>query len=144
MNTTYAVVRDGVVVNMVIIDTSTLGGAGANTGKVSGGGGPGFGGQLFPAVDDVGIGWSWDGVKFTAPPVPEPTPEEQRAAAEQFRDGLLQNANKVTADWRTELALGIISDEDKEKLIKWMQYIKDVKAVDVSTAPEILWPDKPE
>ncbi|HCD1227728.1 TPA: tail fiber assembly protein [Citrobacter freundii] len=133
MNATYAVVSDGVVVNMIIIDTSA---ASDQAGD--------YGGQLVPAKDNAGICWSWDGTAFTAPPVPEPTPEEQRAAAEQFRDGLLQNANKVTADWRTELALGIISDEEKAKLILWMQYIKAVKAVDVSTAPDIDWPEKPE
>lgn len=132
MKTTYAVVRDGVVVNMIIIDPST----------VSAGGGD-YGGQVIQVGGNVGIGWSWNGGKFTAPVVPESAPEEQRAAAEQFRDGLLQNANKITADWRTELALGIISDDDKAKLILWMKYIKAVKAVDVSTAPDIEWPEKP-
>lgn len=132
MNQTYAVVRDGVVVNMIILDSS----------KPSGGGGD-YGGQVIQTAGNVGIGWKWDG-KFIAPSVPEPTPEEHLAAAERFRDGLLQNANKVTADWRTELALGIISDDDKANLILWMQYIKAVKAVDVSTAPDIDWPAKPE
>lgn len=74
---------------------------------------------------------------------PPPTHEEQVAIAEQKRQELLIKANTVTADWRTELALGIISDDDKSKLTAWMQYIKAVKVVDTSVAPNIAWPDKP-
>ncbi|HFL4661228.1 TPA: tail fiber assembly protein [Escherichia coli] len=75
--------------------------------------------------------------------IPPPTHEQQVATAEAQRNSLLAEANAVTADWRTELALGIISGEDKAKLISWMQYIKTVKAVDTSTAPEVIWPAAP-
>lgn len=63
--------------------------------------------------------------------------------AELKRQALLSDANNITADWRTELTLGIISDSDKDKLIAWMGYIKAVKAVDTSTAPDVNWPEKP-
>ncbi|EJI3741613.1 tail fiber assembly protein, partial [Escherichia coli] len=43
-----------------------------------------------------------------------------------------------------ELQLGIISDEDKASLIAWVQYIKALKAVDTSKAPDIIWPELPE
>ncbi|KQN56362.1 hypothetical protein ASE99_10105 [Serratia sp. Leaf51] len=76
--------------------------------------------------------------------VPEPTKTQLIQQAENQRDALLTEANNVTADWRTELALGIISDDDKAFLVLWMQYIKAVKAVDTSTAPAITWPKKPE
>ncbi|EPH3079578.1 tail fiber assembly protein, partial [Citrobacter freundii] len=33
------------------------------------------------------------------------------------------------ADWRTELALGDISDDDRIKLSAWMAYKRAVKAV---------------
>ncbi|MBV7691004.1 tail fiber assembly protein, partial [Limnobaculum sp. M2-1] len=45
--------------------------------------------------------------------------------------------------WQTELQLGIISDGDKADLIAWMQYIKAVKAVDVSMTPDFTWPTLP-
>lgn len=67
----------------------------------------------------------------------------QISAAEQERQALLAQANAMTADWRTELALGSIDDEDKAKLTAWMKYIKAVKAVDTSTAPDIIWPERP-
>ena len=43
-----------------------------------------------------------------------------------------------------KLILGDISSTDKEKLSAWMDYKKEVKAVDTSTAPEISWPELPE
>lgn len=75
--------------------------------------------------------------------IPQPTHDQQVMQAEAEKQSLLANAEAVTADWRTELALGIISNEDKAKLTEWMQYIKAVKAVDVSTAPDISWPEPP-
>lgn len=66
------------------------------------------------------------------------------AEAEAKKTALLDDANQVTADWRTELALGIISDGDKAKLIAWMMYIRDVKATDTSAAPNVVFPQKPE
>ncbi|HIG9578635.1 TPA: tail fiber assembly protein, partial [Klebsiella pneumoniae] len=38
----------------------------------------------------------------------------------------------------------IISDDDKASLIAWMKYIQALNAVDISTAPDIEWPVKPE
>ena len=76
--------------------------------------------------------------------IPPLTHEQYVAIAEQARQQLLAHADATTADWRTELALGIISDGDKAKLITWMEYIRAVKAVDTSTAPDITWPVKPE
>lgn len=75
--------------------------------------------------------------------VPPPTPAQYVHMADAKKVSLLNDANSITDDWRTELALGIISDEDKASLISWMQYIKVVKAVDTSTAPIIVWPKKP-
>ncbi|HDQ3846554.1 tail fiber assembly protein [Escherichia coli] len=64
--------------------------------------------------------------------------------AENRRTQLLATADNVTADWRIELMLGDISDDDKAKLSAWMEYKKAVKAVDTSTAPDVNWPAQPE
>ncbi|AMO48430.1 putative tail fiber assembly protein [Enterobacter sp. FY-07] len=39
--------------------------------------------------------------------------------------------------------LGDISESDKTKLSAWMDYKSEVKAVDISTAPNVTWPVKP-
>ena len=76
--------------------------------------------------------------------VDDPAPPVNHVAeSESVRAELLERANAITADWRTELSLGIIDDDDKAKLTTWMQYIKAVKALDTSTAPDIAWPEQP-
>ncbi|EJO4474497.1 tail fiber assembly protein [Salmonella enterica] len=82
--------------------------------------------------------------------VVSPVPVDYHKKAESQRQNLLDDANDTTADWRTELSLGIISDEDKACLVKWMTYIKALKALDLSDVKneagfkDINWPDKPE
>lgn len=66
------------------------------------------------------------------------------AAAEQTKQNLLAVARSTISIWQTELQLEIISDENKRQLIAWLSYIKDVQAIDTSTAPEINWPVPPE
>lgn len=72
---------------------------------------------------------------------PPPTHEELIAIAEQVRQQLLTQADAVMLDWRTELMLGEISDTNRAKLSAWLAYKTDVKAVDVTTAPDIKWPE---
>lgn len=77
--------------------------------------------------------------------IPPPTHEELIAIAEQVRQQLLTQADAVMLDWRTELMLGEISDANRAKLSAWMAYKNEVKAVDVTTAPEnVNWPVPPE
>lgn len=75
--------------------------------------------------------------------IPAPTLKKLVDALDGQKKQLLADADTITADWRTELALGIIDDADKAKLTAWMKYIKAVKAVDTSTAPDVTWPEKP-
>ncbi|EOE5045020.1 tail fiber assembly protein, partial [Salmonella enterica] len=73
-----------------------------------------------------------------------------QAKAETTRQKLLNDANNVIKDWRTELTLGIISDENKVTLINWMGYINKLKDIDFSqvndeaTFEKIKWPELPK
>ncbi|EAA4182450.1 tail fiber assembly protein [Salmonella enterica subsp. enterica serovar Java] len=79
-----------------------------------------------------------------------PVPVDYQAKAETTRQKLLDAANSAIADWRTELALGEISDDDKDSLTKWMAYIRALKTLDLSgvkdsaTFTEIRWPELPQ
>lgn len=70
--------------------------------------------------------------------------------AEQQRQGLLLAANAAIADWRTELQLDVISENDRASLIKWMEYIKSLKSLDFSALSNesdytlFKWPASPE
>ncbi|NJV96091.1 tail fiber assembly protein [Escherichia coli] len=133
MDMTFAVIENNVVVNMIVWD-------GVSDYRVGGDQtliqvpGSGVGG---PAP---GIGWHFGNGVFTPPPQPVKTHDELVSDAEQERQSRLAHANAVTADWRTDLLLGTVSDEDKAKLVVWMRYIKDVKALDTSNPTDISWP----
>lgn len=59
-------------------------------------------------------------------------PVDYKAKAETHRQYLLAIANTVTADWRLELQLGIISDDDKAQLSNWMSYIRAHRGLNLS------------
>ncbi|EKP6936792.1 tail fiber assembly protein [Escherichia coli] len=84
----------------------------------------------------------WDGEKWVTDSAAKH--EGDIADAEQHRQTLLDQVDELTSDWRVELMLGDISEENKKKLSSWMAYKTAVKAVDVSTAPDINWPVQPE
>ncbi|HAM3731090.1 TPA: tail fiber assembly protein [Escherichia coli] len=79
-----------------------------------------------------------------------PVPVDYSRLAEKKRQNLLNEAKDITSDWKTELELGTISDDDKVRLTQWMEYIKAVKALDLSTATDeisfdaINWPERPD
>ncbi|EAU5653506.1 tail fiber assembly protein [Salmonella enterica] len=95
--------------------------------------------------DGCNISGNWRFVDGTVSPVPV----DYHKKAKSQCQSLLDDADDAVADWRTELSLGIISDEDKASLVKWMTYIKALKALDLSGVKDedsfkaIKWPDKP-
>lgn len=128
---TYALIKDGLVVNTVVWDGEGDIFEGYETVKINGLG--------------VGIGWTYDGKKFTAPPVPEPTHEELVQQAEIQKQALINNANNYidSNQWPSKLALGRLSDEDKQSFNEWLDYLDSLESVDTSTAPGIMWPGIP-
>lgn len=77
--------------------------------------------------------------------IPSPTRDELIAIVENERQRLLAYADVVMQDWRTELMLGEISDDNKAKLSEWLAYKNEVKSIDVTANPEhINWPALPK
>ncbi|HBA8276425.1 TPA: tail fiber assembly protein [Escherichia coli] len=56
------------------------------------------------------------------------TEEEQRQQAENEKQSLLQLVRDKTQLWDSQLRLGIISDENKQKLTEWMLYAQKVES----------------
>lgn len=71
------------------------------------------------------------------------TEEEQLLQAENQKQKLLQQAREKTQFWQIQLALGIITDSDKQQLMNWMKYVQQVEATDTSTLP-VTFPEYPE
>ena len=71
------------------------------------------------------------------------TEEEQRQQAETQKQKLLHQAREKTQFWQTQLALGIISDSDRQQLMNWMLYVQQVGSIDTSSLP-VTFPEQPE
>ncbi|HCQ8911850.1 TPA: tail fiber assembly protein [Escherichia coli] len=75
---------------------------------------------------------------------------DYKLKAEDERDALLQRASIMTSEWEKDLLLGLISDEDREKLKAYRIYAKSLQAMDFSTIADktsynaIEWPVSPE
>jgi hypothetical protein len=99
--------------------------------------------NYLPADCDIYGGWMYENEVVKAVPV------GYKEKSEGIRENRLSEANDITKDWRTELQLGLISDDDKTNLILWMAYIKELKTLDLSSIVDedsfnaIIWPDVP-
>lgn len=75
---------------------------------------------------------------------------DYKLKAEDERDALLKQVSIMTSDWEKDLLLGLISDEDREKLKAYRIYVKSLQAMDFSTIADktsynaIEWPVSPE
>ncbi|WP_282002004.1 tail fiber assembly protein, partial [Escherichia coli] len=55
---------------------------------------------------------------------------DYKLKAEDERDALLQQASIMTSEWEKDLLLGLISDEDRERLKAYRIYAKSLQAMD--------------
>lgn len=75
---------------------------------------------------------------------PPPTKEQLIEQAETQKQYLITEVNSETQLLQTKLALGRIKPDEKALLIAWLDYLEVLEVVDVSTAPDITWPQKPQ
>lgn len=111
---------------------------------------------LYPAgfsvveVDELPEGMNINGGWQFVDGVVSEVPVNWNAAAENQRVSLLSSANDTIEDWRTELKLDMISEENKIRLTAWMTYIAELKNMtlaDVKSKEQydaLAWPVKPE
>lgn len=112
--------------------------------------------RLYPAgfsiveVDELPEGFCIEGRWYYRDGEVLLVPVDYSQLAERQRQRLLTEAKDITSDWKTELELGTISDDDKARLTQWMAYIKEVKALNLSTVTDeasfnsIDWPERPD
>jgi hypothetical protein len=84
----------------------------------------------------------WDGTKWATDLVAKHDADVESAEEQRLR--LLNETDEITSDWKIALMLDDISEDDKNKLAKWMAYKSELKATDISVAPDINWPIPPE
>lgn len=112
--------------------------------------------RLYPAgftiveVDELPEGFGIEASWYYKDGAVLPVPVDYSQLAETQRQRLLTAAQSVISDWKTELGLGTISDDDKTRLTQWMAYIKLLKTLDLSTVTDeisfnaINWPERPD
>lgn len=75
---------------------------------------------------------------------------DYKLKAEDERDALLAQVSIRTSEWEKDLLLGLISDEDKEKLKANRIYAKELQVIDFSAIVDktaydnIAWPESPQ
>ncbi|EMS0080471.1 tail fiber assembly protein, partial [Escherichia coli] len=75
---------------------------------------------------------------------------DYKLKAEDERDALLKQVRIITSEWEKDLLLGLISNEDREKLKAWRVYAKELQVMDFSAIVDktaydnIVWPESPQ
>ena len=134
MANSYAVVKDGTVINIVAWDGVTEWQ-------------PDDGEAV--KIDNVaGIGWLYDGKKFTAP---EPTQEEIEQQNESKRvnnvstkSNLMAEATNTVAILQDAVDFEMATDEEARLLPLWKKYRVLLSRVDADTTADIKWPEQPQ
>lgn len=85
--------------------------------------------------------WVFDGKKIAPRIIPE---SELIAQAEETRAQFMSEANQRIIPLQDASDLDIATDEELSQLKAWKTYRVLLSRVDVSTAPDIKWPEKPE
>jgi len=67
------------------------------------------------------------------------------ANAEKQRQSLIDEATQIISLLQTKVMIGrTLMDTEKQTLNIWLDYIDQLNLVNVSVAPDINWPEKPE
>lgn len=139
MMVTVAVVKDGKVVNIEVFSNADDI-EGFDFAQVHG---EGAFGVALPDGSPVGAGYTYDDGAFKAPPLPVPDKAELIGIAEAERQNLLKNANQIFMNWQTKLLLNRATEEEKASLNEWVDYFDALQQLNVTTAPDIDWPEQP-
>lgn len=135
MNTSYAVIENGMVVNVIVWDGEAEFTVPDNQQLIN-----------IPDISEQpGIGWAYSDGVFTAPLPPERSHDELVADAEQKKQSLIDAAMANISVIQLKLQAGRkLTQEETTRLNAVLDYIDTVTATDTSTAPDVIWSELPE
>lgn len=135
MNASYAVIENGMVVNVIVWDGEAEFTVPDNHQLIN----------ISDISDQPGIGWVYSGGVFTAPPTPERPHDELVADAEQKKQSLIDAAMANISVIQLKLQAGRnLTQAETTRINAVLDYIDAVEATDTSAAPDIEWPVSPE
>lgn len=134
----YAIIKDGVVTNMIVWDGVSEYDYGASDGVLA---------LKLNDDEQVGPGYLYDGKIFTAPP---PTEEEEQADEQSklnqnkaIKASLFSEATNIISTLQDAVDLEMATDEESTQLPLWKKYRVLINRVDAETSAEITWPVRP-
>ena len=131
MNASYAVIENGMVVNVIVWDGEAEFTVPDNLQLIN----------ISDISEQPGIGWAYSDGVFTAPPTPKRSHDELVADAEQKKQSLIDAAMAKISVIQLKLQAGRkLMQEETTQLNAVLDYIDEVTATDTSTAPDIIWP----
>ncbi|EHR9328962.1 tail fiber assembly protein [Escherichia coli] len=134
MNASYAVIENGMVVNVIAWNGEAEFTVPDNQQLI----------DISDISEHPGIGWAYSDGGFTAPPTPERSHDELVADAEQKKQSLINAAMVNISVIQLKLQAGRkLTQEETTRLNVVLDYIDAVTATDISTAPDIEWPAIP-
>lgn len=135
MNASYAVIENGMVVNVIVWDGEAEFTVSDNHQLIN----------ISDISDQPGIGWVYSDGVFTAPPTPERPHDELVVDAEQKKQSLIDAAMANISVIQLKLQAGRnLTQAETTRLNAVLDYIDVVEATDTSTAPDIEWPLPPQ
>lgn len=77
--------------------------------------------------------------------IPPPTHDEQISSAKVEKQRRIDAANMYMngKQWPGKAALSRLKGDELASYNEWLDYLDALEALDVSTAPKIIWPDQP-
>ncbi|MGL9720816.1 tail fiber assembly protein [Symbiopectobacterium sp.] len=90
---------------------------------------------------DISGGWLFDGQKVVRR---IPTHGERVAKAKLEKATLMQKASAAIAPLQDAVDLDMTTEAERAQFIAWKKYRVLLNRVDISTAPDIAWPEAPE
>ena len=134
MNASYAVIENGMVVNVIVWDGEAEFTVPDNQQLI----------DISDISEHPGIGWGYSDGVFTALLPPERSHDELVADAEQKKQSLIDAAMANISVIQLKLQAGRkLTQEETTRLNVVLDYIEAVTATDTSIAPDIEWPDEP-
>ena len=135
MNASYAVIENGMVVNVIVWDGEAEFTVPDNQQLIN----------ISDISEQPGIGWVYSDGVFTAPLPPERSHDELVADAEQKKQSLIDTAMASISLIQLKLQAGRnLTQAETTRLNAVLDYIDAVTATDTSTAPDVNWPAFPE
>lgn len=135
MNASYAVIENGMVVNVIVWDGDAEFTVPDNHQLIN----------ISDISEQPGIGWVYSDGVFTAPPTPERPHDELVADAEQKKQSLIDAAMANISVIQLKLQAGRnLTQAETTRLNAVLDYIDAVQETDTSAAPDIEWPLPPQ